>query len=233
MVDKKSERREKKVVAAKPKHEKERVKELIEEKMEKIRKQELVKGEPKPEGVPESEEKAEQKTKQPKIKEAAKETEGGISLEGARAPSGKGSAFKPKIKPLPTSVFVTGKRKRAIARAIFRPGKGIIKVNSIPIDLVMPDMFRLKMMEPLMIIGDGWKRYDAKITVRGGGPSGQADAVRQVIARGLSELMGPEARKTFLSYDRNLIVYDSRRTEPHKPPRSSQGPRRYKQRSKR
>jgi small subunit ribosomal protein S9 len=199
MVDKKSERREKKVVAAKPKHEKDRVKELIEEKMEKIRSQELVKGE--------------QKEKVEKEKPAAKKEQ--------------------KVKPLPTSVFVTGKRKRAIARAIFRPGKGIIKVNSIPIDLVMPDMFRLKMMEPLMIIGDEWKRYDAKITVRGGGPSGQADAVRQVIARGLSELMGPEARKTFLSYDRNLIVYDSRRTEPHKPPHSSWGPRRYKQRSKR
>jgi len=230
MVDKKSERDEKKAAAAKPKHEKERVKKLIEEKMEKIRSQEL--GREK-EGASESGEKAEQKTKQPKTKEAAKEIEGGISLEGARAPSGKGAAFKPKIKPLPTTVFVTGKRKRAIARALFRPGKGMIKVNSIPIDLVMPDMFRLKMMEPLMIIGDGWKKYDAKITVRGGGPSGQADAVRQVIARGLSELMGPEARKAFLSYDRNLIVYDSRRTEPHKPPHSSWGPRRYKQRSKR
>ncbi|MCX6814933.1 MAG: 30S ribosomal protein S9 [Candidatus Aenigmarchaeota archaeon] len=128
---------------------------------------------------------------------------------------------------------MTGKRKRAIARALFRPGKGIIKVNSVPIELVMPDMFRLKMMEPLMLIGDEWRKFDGKITVRGGGPSGQADAVRQVIARGLSELLGPEVRKTFLSYDRNLIVYDSRRTEPHKPPHSSWGPRRYKQRSKR
>ena len=140
---------------------------------------------------------------------------------------------QPKAKPLPTTVFVTGKRKRAIARAFFRPGKGVVKVNSIPIELTRPDMFRLKMMEPLMIIGDGWKRFDASINVRGGGPSGQADAVRQVIARALSELLGPEARKTFLSYDRNLIVYDSRRTEPHKPPHSSWGPRRYKQRSKR
>jgi len=141
-------------------------------------------------------------------------------------------AKKEKVKPLPASVFVTGKRKRAIARAYFRPGKGKIKVNSIPIDLVMPDMFRLKMMEPLMIIDD-WKRFDGSITVRGGGPAGQADAVRQAIARALSELLGPEARKAFLSYDRNLIVYDPRRTEPHKPPHSSWGPRRYKQRSKR
>jgi small subunit ribosomal protein S9 len=201
MVDKKPEKHDKKE-HIKPKHEKERVKKLIEEKMEKIREQELGRKE---EGAPEPEEKAEQKAKQPKIK----------------------------VKPLPTTVFVTGKRKRAIARAIFKPGKGVIKVNSVPLELVMPDMFRLKMMEPLMVIGDEWKKFDGKITVMGGGPSGQADAVRQVIARGLSELLGPEARKAFLSYDRNLIVYDSRRTEPHKPPHSSWGPRRYKQRSKR
>jgi small subunit ribosomal protein S9 len=184
-------------------HEKERVKKLIEEKMEKIRSQEA--------GKPEHAEKP-----------AAKK-----DAEGGKAPK------QAKMKSLPQAVFVTGKRKRAIARAYFKSGKGMVKVNSVPIELVMPDMFRLKMMEPLMIMGDAWKRYDASITVRGGGPAGQADAVRQVIARGLSELLGPDARKTFLSYDRNLIVYDSRRTEPHKPPHSSWGPRRYKQRSKR
>ena len=204
MVAKKPEHVKEKEGREKPVHEKESVKKLIEEKMEKIRKQELVKAE-KAEAAPETEEKGEKAKPAPKVK----------------------------TKPLPTSVFVTGKRKRAIARAYFEPGKGMIKVNSIPIDLVMPDMFRLKMMEPLMVIGNEWKRFDGKITVRGGGPAGQADAVRQAISRALSELLGPETRKAFLSYDRNLIVYDPRRTEPHKPPRSSQGPRRYKQRSKR
>lgn len=139
----------------------------------------------------------------------------------------------PKQKPLPQSVFVTGKRKRAVARGFFRQGKGVIKVNSIPIELVRPEVLRLRMMEPLMILGENWKKFDGKVTARGGGPQGQADAVRQVIARAFSELIGPEARKAFLSYDRNLIVYDPRRTEPHKPPHSSWGPRRYKQRSKR
>jgi len=211
MVEKKHEKHEKKEPKEKPRQEKERVKKLIEEKMEKIRSQATAE-KPQEEGA---------KEKPAAKKEPAKETEGGKA------------AFKPKIKPLPQTVFVTGKRKRAIARASFKPGKGVVKVNSTPIELVMPDMYRLKMMEPLMVIGDGWRKFDAKITVRGGGPAGQADAVRQVIARGLSELLGPEARKAFLSYDRNLIVYDSRRTEPHKPPHSSWGPRRYKQRSKR
>ena len=62
---------------------------------------------------------------------------------------------------------------------------------------------------------------------------GQANAARQAIAKGLAQIMGDDVKKKFLEYDRNLLVYDSRRTEPHKPPHSSWGARRYKQRSKR
>jgi len=69
--------------------------------------------------------------------------------------------------------------------------------------------------------------------VKGGGVFGQTEAARQAIAKGLVEIFGSELRQKFLEYDRNLLVFDPRRTEPHKPPRSSQGPRRYKQRSKR
>lgn len=213
MVTKKPEQKEEKPKAPS----KERVKQLIEEKMEKIRSQEAegkpVEKESKPEAKPESGEKA--------------------SKDAFKPPTEKKAPVKSKAKQLPTSVFVTGKRKRAVARASFKQGKGSVKVNSIPLELVRPEMLRLKMMEPLILIGDEYKKFDVKVTVNGGGPTGQADAVRQALARGLSELLGEEARKTFLSYDRNLIVYDPRRTEPHKPPHSSWGPRRYKQRSKR
>jgi small subunit ribosomal protein S9 len=209
MVEKKegAERKEAKKKAH-PEHgkeSKEAVRKLIEEKMKKIRKHDIADEKP-----AEKEHKAKEKKDEEK--------------EGGKAP---------RPKQLPQSAFVTGKRKRAIARGFFCQGKGTIKVNSVPLELAQPEVLRLRMMEPLLILGDGWRKIDGKITVRGGGPQGQADAVRQVIARGLSELLGPEARKAFLSYDRNLIVYDPRRTEPHKPPRSSQGPRRYKQRSKR
>ena len=62
----------------------------------------------------------------------------------------------------------------------------------------------------------------------------QADATRQAIAKGLVEYFDNKNLKDkYLEYDRNLLVYDSRRTEPHKPSRSSQGARRHKQRSKR
>ena len=131
------------------------------------------------------------------------------------------------------TVQTVGKRKRAIARASFKKGKGVIKINSKPIELVTPELVRLKIQEPLKIAGDSWKGYDVKIIVKGGGPMGQAEAVRMALARGLVELVGGDLKQKYITYDRNLLVYDPRRTEPRKPPHSSWGARRYKQRSKR
>ncbi len=131
------------------------------------------------------------------------------------------------------SVFVIGKRKRAVARGFIRLGSGKVKINNQPLENMQNDVARLMIQEPLIIAGDIWKKYDFNISVRSGGVIGQAEAARQAIARGLAEIFGDSLKKRFLEYDRNLLVYDPRRTEPHKPPRSSQGPRRYKQRSKR
>lgn len=145
------------------------------------------------------------------------------------------ASLKPKIKTKKESeiVFVTGKRKRAIARARLKKGSGVIKINSVPLSLMQNEMLKLRIQEPLIIAGEEWKRFDISINVKGGGIMGQAEAARQAIAKGLVEYLGDGLRERYVSYDRNLLVYDPRRTEPHKPPRSSQGPRRYKQRSKR
>jgi small subunit ribosomal protein S9 len=128
-------------------------------------------------------------------------------------------------------IFI-GKRKRAIARARISPGKGTVKINGIPLDNIKDKMSRLKIQEPLILSGNAWKSANIKVTVRGGGPMGQAEAVRQAVSRALVSVR-PELRNTYMNYDRFMLVYDPRRTEPHKPPRSSQGPRKYKQRSKR
>jgi small subunit ribosomal protein S9 len=61
----------------------------------------------------------------------------------------------------------------------------------------------------------------------------QAEAAAQGIARAIVSIKGEEAKKTFLDYDRALLVQDPRRSEPHKPSRSKKGARRHKQRSKR
>ena len=130
-------------------------------------------------------------------------------------------------------IFKTGKRKKAVARASIKPGSGKIIMNGEPIENFKNEVLKLRLKEPFMFAGEGWKSYDFIVNVKGGGILGQVDAARQSIARGLVEIFGHDLKQKFLEYDRNLLVYDPRRTEPHKPPRSSQGPRRYKQRSKR
>ena len=49
------------------------------------------------------------------------------------------------------NIHTSGKRKRSIARAILRPGSGIVRINSIPVDFIHPKVSRLKLMEPLIL----------------------------------------------------------------------------------
>ncbi|UCD03373.1 MAG: 30S ribosomal protein S9 [Candidatus Aenigmatarchaeota archaeon] len=143
------------------------------------------------------------------------------------------SAPEQKGKAQPRVVFSTGKRRKAVASASLKPGKGIITLNSKSIDDIDNKTVKLLLQEPLMLVGEAWKKFNIKVTSKGGGIIGQAQAARQAIAKALSESLGADARKVFMSYDRNMLVYDQRRTETHKSPRSSQGPRRAKQKSKR
>jgi small subunit ribosomal protein S9 len=132
-----------------------------------------------------------------------------------------------------TGIFTVGKRRKAVARATIKPGKGTVKINNIPLDVIGNEMNRLRMQEPLILVGDDWKKFDIRVNVKGGGSVGQSEAARQAIARALVEMLGAKVKEEFTKYDRNLLVFDPRRTEPHKPPHSSWGARRYKQRSKR
>jgi small subunit ribosomal protein S9 len=137
-------------------------------------------------------------------------------------------------KEKPKIVFTVGKRKRAVARAKIVQGKGRVLINSKPLDVWGNETLRLWVKEPLLLAGDLPKLVDIEVNVKSGGITGQAEAVRQAIARGLVEFFkSKELRDKYLEYDRNLLVYDYRRTEPHKPSRSKAGPRRHKQRSKR
>jgi len=123
-----------------------------------------------------------------------------------------------------------GKRKKAIARAIAKPGKGVIIVNNKPLDLFEPEMLKLMIKEPLILAGN--VDLDINVNSSGGGIFGQASAIRQCIAKALVEY-DKSLKEKFMEYDRNMLVSDSRRTEPHKPSASKRGPRRHKQRSKR
>lgn len=113
----------------------------------------------------------------------------------------------------------SGKRKTAIARATVKPGKGRIRVNQVPLEILEPKISREKIMEPLLLIEDDvWKQLDINIKVSGGGFMGQAEAARIALARGLLNWTKKSARlrTSFRDYDRTMIAGDPRRKEPKK-----------------
>ena len=113
--------------------------------------------------------------------------------------------------------LASGKRKTAIARASIKPGKGRIRVNVVPIELVTPETSRMKMMEPLLLIGDLRNEVDIDINVRGGGFMGQAEAVRMAIARSLVKWFKRSiVERKFTEYDRTMLAGDPRRKESKK-----------------
>ncbi|MFQ6050996.1 MAG: 30S ribosomal protein S9 [Candidatus Hydrothermarchaeota archaeon] len=114
-------------------------------------------------------------------------------------------------------VISVGKRKTSIARAVIRKGNGRIRINKIPVQLIEPELARLNVMEPVLLAKDVVNNVDIDVNVRGGGVMSRAEACKVAIARGLVDWTNDISLKnTFLEYDRNLLIWDKRRTEPKK-----------------
>ncbi len=113
-------------------------------------------------------------------------------------------------------VHMSGTRKRAIARATLKVGKGKVKINGVFLDNFGNNILKLRIKEPLVLAGDMAKKIDIKVTVKGGGVYGQADAIRLAIARSLVEY-DKKLKSVFDEYDRLLLVADVRRKEVCKP----------------
>lgn len=116
-------------------------------------------------------------------------------------------------------IITSGKRKRAVARAVVTDGKGNVTLNKKSYKtLQMLD--RLKIEEPLRIAEQviGKINYDIVISIKGGGEKSQIEAARLALARALVEVSkSSELKKSFVEYDRNLLVADVRRKEAYKP----------------
>ena len=103
----------------------------------------------------------------------------------------------------------TGKRKTSVARVILRPGDGATWVNGRTVEEYFPRVtHRTTVMAPFKVAGlEG--RYDLRVRVHGGGPTGQAGAVRHGIARALveanPELRIPLKREGFLTRDARQV----------------------------
>ena len=83
--------------------------------------------------------------------------------------------------------YGTGRRKSSVARVYVKPGKGNIIINGRPVDEYMPfATLVLDLKQPLTLTGSE-SRYDVTCNVKGGGFTGQAEAIRLGIARALLE----------------------------------------------
>ena len=105
--------------------------------------------------------------------------------------------------------YGTGRRKTAAARVFISSGTGRILVNSQPLDEFFGrETARMVVRQPLQV-ADLADKLDLKVTVRGGGNTGQAGAIRHGIARALVEydetLRGPMRQAGFLTRDARAV----------------------------
>ena len=93
------------------------------------------------------------------------------------------------MQPTTSELFQgTGRRKRAVARVRVTLGQGVIIVNKKPMDDYFPRAVLQQIVrQPLEITSSG-TRFDISVTCHGGGPAGQAGAVRHGIARALLDM---------------------------------------------
>lgn len=103
----------------------------------------------------------------------------------------------------------TGRRKEAVARVLVGPGEGKITINGRDMHQYFGrETSKMILMQPLQLV-EKQDQVDVRITVRGGGLSGQAGAIRHGLARALAE-MDPALRPTlkkagFLTRDARAV----------------------------
>ncbi|MCK5571601.1 MAG: 30S ribosomal protein S9 [Bacteroidetes bacterium] len=103
-----------------------------------------------------------------------------------------------------------GRRKTSVARVMLSPGSGKITVNKRPVDQYFPlETMRSNIVKPLEVT-QNLAKFDIRVNVEGGGPSGQVGAIRLGVARALVALN--EENRTPLR-SAGLLTRDSRMVE--------------------
>ena len=117
-------------------------------------------------------------------------------------------------------IIVSGKRKTAIAKATINAGTGKVTINKKPIEF-FPFLQQLELKEPLRIAEEllGKPNFDINVNVKGGGKMSRIEASRLTIARAILKFSknNEQLKRAFLSYDRNMLIADTRRKEAYKP----------------
>ncbi len=106
-------------------------------------------------------------------------------------------------------INTVGRRKTAVARIYLQSGKGDITVNGREMANYFPtEVLQIVLNQPFGLT-NGEGKYDIKVNVRGGGISGQAEAIRMAISRALcevdSENRPPLKKEGFLTRDSRMV----------------------------
>jgi len=108
------------------------------------------------------------------------------------------------------SFYATGRRKTSTARVYLRPGAGVVSINGREMDNFFPsEVLKMIVKQPLMLT-ETVEKFDITVTVAGGGPAGQAGAIRHGISRALLEF-NIELRERLKSA--GLLTRDPRKKE--------------------
>ncbi len=106
--------------------------------------------------------------------------------------------------------YATGRRKTSAARVFLKTGSGKITVNGKELDKYMPTpTARMTVVLPF-VLTDTKNQYDVRVTVVGGGVTGQSEAIRHGLSRALI-IVKPELRPTLKKA--GLLTRDSRMVE--------------------
>lgn len=103
--------------------------------------------------------------------------------------------------------YGTGRRKEAVARVFLKPGAGQIQVNHREFDDYFPNKVLKMVIKQPLALTETTDKFDIMVTVIGGGPAGQAGAIRHGISRALVVFNGelrPRLKKE------GLLTRDSR-----------------------
>ena len=106
--------------------------------------------------------------------------------------------------------YGTGRRKTSAARVFLRPGNGRILVNGKPLDEYFGRETARMIVRQALEVAGATDRFDVVVTVRGGGGSGQAGAIRHGISRALVDY--DETYKTSLR-QAGFLTRDAREVE--------------------
>ena len=110
----------------------------------------------------------------------------------------------------PTQFSAVGRRKTSTARVYLRPGSGKIVVNKRPMDVYFSLAWRQKAVQAPLAVTETSDQFDVLVNVKGGGLTGQAEAIRLGISRALVQF-NEEYRKPLR--DAGYLTRDPRMVE--------------------